>query len=155
MYIAKISKDDIDILVNLNEIIFKDFIKYSRDYITKVCNQRLGYIIRFNNIPAGYVFCDTYNNEIEKKAVPTIMSIGVLEEFRKLGFGRSLVKLAVELYENQDVYLYVRENSAAQDLYVSEGFIIIGNIKGYYKLKSGDENANIMVRFHEMELFKH
>lgn len=152
MYVGEINKHDVDIILNLNEIIFHDQIKYSRDYITKICEQGKGFIIRLNNVPIGHVFCDYHNNEIVKEVVPTIMSIGVLEEFRKLGFGRTLLRSALELYPGEDIYLNVRgKNRNAQDLYTSEGFVVIGNIKKYYRLATGDEDAYVMVRFHEVD----
>lgn len=148
MYIGKINLDDVDIILNLNDIIFGDQIKYTRDYIAKICEKGSGYIIRFDNNPVGYIFCDICNNVIAQKSVPTIMSIGVLEEYRRLGFGRTLLRSAFELYPVEDIYLNVKEkNPSAQNLYTSEGFIIIGNIPKYYK---GEEDALVMVKFHEV-----
>jgi len=151
MYVAKINKDDVDTLLNLNDIIFNDQIKYSKEYIKKICEQRTGFIVYLDNVPAGYVFCDYHNNELIKKIVPTIMSIGVLEEYRRLGFGRTLLRSAIELF-SEDIYLNVREkNPGAQDLYTSEGFVMIGKINKYYKLASGDEDAYVMVKFYEID----
>lgn len=151
MYVGRIGKDDVDTILNLNDIIFHDQITYSKDYITEICNKKNGYIVRFDDIPVGYVFCDMCHNDIPKKSVPTIMSIGVLEEYRRLGIARTLLRSSLELYPVEDMYLCVREkNPNAQNLYSSEGFIVIGTIPKYYKLSTGNEDAYVMVKFHEV-----
>jgi ribosomal protein S18 acetylase RimI-like enzyme len=148
MYIGKIGKDDVDVILNLNNIIFNDLVKYTRSYITKVCDMKTGYIVYLDSVPAGYIFCDKCYNEIPNKWVTTVMSIGVLEESRKLGFGRALLKCALELYPDEDVYLCVKEsNKKAQTLYTSEGFIVVGTITKYYK----DEDAIVMAKIYKID----
>lgn len=148
LYISKISGDDVNTLMNLNTIIFSDGINYPESYIKKLCKQKTGYIIYLDSKPAGYVLCDTVLNPFVKMNVPTVMSIGTLEDYRGMGFGRTLLTSSFELYPYQDIYLNVSENNPkAEQLYRSEGFIQIGTVPKYYKTLKGTENAYSMVRY--------
>lgn len=154
MSLSKINKNHIDVILNLNNVIFHDKITYSRDYIKKICEQGTGFIVCFDDTIVGYVLCDYYKNELTNETAPTIMSIGVLKEYRGLGLGRMLLRSAIKLYPNKNIYLNVStKNYNAQKLYNSEGFVVIGKFKNYYNFSTGNEDAYIMVKFYNTGQF--
>jgi ribosomal-protein-alanine N-acetyltransferase len=65
-----------------------------------------------------------------------IVTVGVLPRARRKGVGRELVRALVDEARRRkagEVLLEVRvDNEAAQKLYESEGFSVIGMRKGYY-----------------------
>ncbi|MDD3946523.1 MAG: ribosomal protein S18-alanine N-acetyltransferase [Clostridia bacterium] len=67
-----------------------------------------------------------------------IMNIAIDRAYRKLGFGRALLKTLLEEAKSlgvRAVTLEVRENNAAaRALYESEGFVLAGIRKDYYGL---------------------
>jgi ribosomal protein S18 acetylase RimI-like enzyme len=151
VYIGKITLADADTIMNLNNTIFDDLIKYNKSYIEKLCTERKGFIVGLDGTIVGYVLCDNCYNDITKSTVLTIMSIGVLEAYRSNGFGRMLLKAVIDLYKKSDLYLHVREtNITAQKLYKSEGFVSMGTVPKFYKLPTGNEDAYCMVRFYEI-----
>lgn len=66
-----------------------------------------------------------------------ILTVGVLPAARRAGIGRLLVRALVAEARRRratEVLLEVREdNSAAQRLYASEGFTVLGRRRGYYE----------------------
>jgi Acetyltransferases len=144
----QIEDKHVDVLYNLNQIIFKEEILYDLDFIKEYCNKREGYIAKKGNKYVGYVICGkTYSPEIYK-TVFTIISIGVLKEYRKMGIGKKLLKIVIEKNDYEDIYLHVRiTNEIAKNLYLKEGFEIISLSKNYYNLiKNGPEDAYVMRR---------
>ena len=154
-HISRINTEDTDAVFNLNNVIFNDQIVYPKSFIQRLCTERKGFLIKFDQEPVGYILCENCYNNITKMVVNTIFSIGVLEKYRKRGFGKVLLKALIDLFPKTDIYLNVRvTNLAAQSLYRSEGFVTIGTLPKYYKLESGLEDAYSMVRFYEVaELF--
>lgn len=155
LYISRLEKDDAGIIDSLNYIIFKGHSVYSLEYLTEVCKKQHGFMINIDNNPAGYIFCDYHTNEITKTSVLTIMSLGVLEEYRRVGLGRTLLKSVFELFQGEDIYLHVStKNPHAQELYMSEGFIIIGHLPKYYKFPNSEtEDADVMVKYNEVNQY--
>lgn len=146
--IERINKYQVDTILHLNETIFRNLITYDRSFIQLFCNKGNGFIVNFDAMAVGYILFDKTYNELAKKEVPTIVNIGILEKYRGMGFGKVLIKLTLEIYKNQDVYLHVIEtNYKVQNLYKSFGFVILGTVQDYYDFPTGKENAYIMVRY--------
>ena len=133
VYVDKITENDVNVIMNLDEIIFgKEMSTYPQNYISEICNQKMGFIVIAEDIPVGYVIYDRCLNEISNQWPITIMSIGVLPEYQGNGLGRSLLKSVLELYPNENIYLKVNvKNYVAQNLYTSVGFVTIGEIPNY------------------------
>lgn len=133
-------------LYNLNFAIFKNQSLYSMDYLTEICKKRYGFIINFIDKPAGYVLYDYIDDEIVKETVLTIMSLGVLKEYRGLGLGRTLLETVLELFPKEGICLrVVANNIPAKKLYESEGFIILKHLPKYFKFVNGEEDGDLMV----------
>ena len=77
-----------------------------------------------------------------------INNIGVRPEFRRLGLGSALLKLALDTGASCGARLAVLEvragNAAAQSLYERAGFRLVGERRNYYK--SPVESAKIMTK---------
>ncbi len=78
-----------------------------------------------------------------------VTNIGVLPEYRKMGFGKKLINKLIEFSLEKSLAflsLEVREsNKVAIDLYSSFGFKEVGIRKNFYT--NPNENAKIMTRF--------
>ena len=78
----------------------------------------------------------------------TLMDIGVADNVRGEGLGRTLLNHFIHCCEKRgvaDAWLEVREsNTNAINLYKSSGFELIELRKGYYQQKKGRENGLIM-----------
>ncbi|MEM2971779.1 MAG: ribosomal protein S18-alanine N-acetyltransferase [Candidatus Bathyarchaeia archaeon] len=76
-----------------------------------------------------------------------IVSIAVLEPYRRKGIGQALINKAIEgmrLYNAKQCFLEVRvSNTSAIELYKKLGFQITRTIHGYY---SDGENAYLMTK---------
>lgn len=91
--------------------------------------------VRDNDIFCGYIII--YKNiDFDE-----IFKIGVKEQFKRKGYGTSLITFAKENCINK-IYLEVREsNDVAINFYLSNGFIVNGRRKKYY---SGNEDAILL-----------
>ena len=139
--------DSVKLLLNLNNTIFIGQVTYDQNQIKQLFNQCKIFVLSVNRTPVGYVAIGGCYNIFTKSVVSTIVSIGVLKEYRSRGFGTVLLKYAININGNLDLYLNVREeNKQLQKLYGSQGFQIVGNIEKYYKFPSGMETATCMIR---------
>jgi len=108
-------------------------------FVAEVEGKVVGYIM--NRIETGLGFT---RKLIVKKG--HVVSIAVLEGFRRMGIGEELMKKGMESMKNdygaKEVYLEVRvSNEPAIRLYEKLGFKKIKVIEGYY---SDGENAYVM-----------
>jgi ribosomal protein S18 acetylase RimI-like enzyme len=105
------------------------FIKHtSREAIQEIC-----YNIDFNEEVSSYLKCQDYN-------CVYIMTIGVLDEFRKLNIGSNLIKIIFEnaMWDNLCVGVFldvIDYNKSAIKFYEKNGFKKVSTIKNYYDLK--------------------
>ena len=144
--INQITKEDTNIIYNLNQTIFKDEVIYNKNFIENYCINKLGFLAKMDNIPCGYIlYGNSYTHELNA-SVCTIISIGILNKYRRKGIGSKLLKSALQILSNYDVYLHVRvTNKSVQQFYVKEGFVIISRVPKYYNLiKDGIEDAFLM-----------
>ena len=78
----------------------------------------------------------------------SVTNVAVMPSHRRSGFGREVVRaLCKEAMERgiKSVFLEVREsNRAAENLYISEGFVCCGVRKGFYRQPT--ENAIQMIK---------
>ena len=101
----------------------------------------------------GYIMCriETGFSELKKLGLAEkghIISIAVLQEYRRKGIGRSLVERALRgmlTYKTSESFLEVRVNNIpAIDLYKGLGFKPVRRIIGYYK---DGEDAYVMDKY--------
>lgn len=110
-------------------------------FVAEVSNVVVGYIM--NRIERGIGF---FKKILLKKG--HVVSIAVLEEYRKRGIGEALMIAGMNamknIYDSREAYLEVRvSNYPAIRLYEKLGFKIIKVIEGYY---NDGENAYLMAR---------
>lgn len=144
--IQLITKRDCDLICQLNNEIFKDEVIYTKDYVQFYCEENKGYIAWVNGKPSGYIIYGyTYAEEL-KREVMTIVSIGVIEKYRRLGLGQRLLKKVLTKLTQYDIYLHVlTSNAPAIKLYEKEEFKIIMTVPKYYDLiKDGQQDAYTM-----------
>ena len=141
--LTSVSESDLDLIYNLNHTIFKDEITYDKEFIKRLCRLKQGYIAYINNVPTGYILFGMTICKNERYF--TIISIGVLSNFRGKNIGKKLLFKVCEQYSDKDIILHVRpKNTAAQNLYKSAGFAIIDIEENYYPQLN--DNAYHMLR---------
>jgi ribosomal-protein-alanine N-acetyltransferase len=124
---------DLDVLLPFEDVMFGSE-AWSRDaYLEEIADTELrNYLVAESD--AGQLLGDGGLLTIGETA--QIVTVGVLPHARRQGVGRLLVRALVgeaRRREADEVLLEVREdNGAAQKLYESEGFSVIGSRKGYY-----------------------
>ena len=85
------------------------------------------YIILDNNNIIGFIHIQDLIDEID------IIDIVIDEEYRRKGYGKSLINYIFDLYKDKKVILEVSvDNEAAVNLYKSLNFNVINVRKGYY-----------------------
>lgn len=145
--IKQINNSDIDELVNLNKTIFANEIVYDRPYIALLANAKKGYILKehYNLISSGESGESIISSEksvgyilynlvmYHSKYEFTIVSLGILKEYRGKGYGKKLLQYVVDLFPEKNIALNVRAtNITAQNLYKSVGFQLVNIDKNYY-----------------------
>ncbi len=123
---------DLDNLYMLNQVIFSDLIKYDKNYFSTFCLKGHGKILLEYNKPIGYIIYGyTCSNCVQKM---TIISLGVLKEYRNKGYGDVLIKESIKtLKEHNEIILHVMVNNMnAIKLYKTNGFVIIKRLSNYY-----------------------
>ena len=95
-----------------------------------------GVIAFVDDCPCGIAYAADCAGDAE------LLRICVKREYRKFGIGRELIKTLHSVLKSagmESVFLEVREsNSAAISLYSSEGYVITGKRKGFYKAPTED-----------------
>lgn len=105
-----------------------------------------------DRILAGYIMCriETGFSSFSKFGISKkghIVSIAMLEKYRRKGVGSALIKEArknMQLYKAKECYLEVRvSNIPAVEMYKKLGFDIVRTTQGYY---ADGENAFVMAK---------
>jgi len=104
-------------------------------------------LILYNCImPVG--FC-LYRHLIDETE---ILSIGVLSEYRKNGFGRKIMAELEGIFADRKIskcFLEVNEsNKPALEFYSRIGFIFIKTLNNYYKTENGFENGLLLQKLY-------
>ena len=136
--------DNVEIILGMALCEFRGvedyFIKHtSRDAIKKICRN-----IDFNEEVTSYLKCQSYN-------CVYIMTIGVLDEYRKLGIGSNLIKKIFEeaLLDKLCVGVYldvVNYNKTAMMFYQKNGFKKVSTIKNYYDIKGNFYDSDVYLK---------
>lgn len=104
------------------------YYKYNDLFMLEIEKHEI-YKINDNNNIVGFMVIKYHENENRVH----IMSIGVLEEFRRKLFGSQFIKFIKENYKS-DITLYVQiSNENAINFYKKNRFIIEKKITNYYK----------------------
>jgi [ribosomal protein S18]-alanine N-acetyltransferase len=124
---------DIDVLLPFEDVMFGTEAWSRSAYVEEVTDAELRYYLVAES-DDGEILGDGGLMTIAETA--QIVTVGVLPHARRQGIGRVLVRaLVAEARRRQaeEVLLEVRiDNDAAQKLYESEGFSVIGKRRGYY-----------------------
>lgn len=151
--IRNVRLDDIDQIIKINRLSLPEnypyyfFVEHAKEYTNAfyVAEAEKGKIV-------GYVMPRIELGFSNFRAIPTfvkkghIVSIAVLEEYRRKGIGTELLKASMksmkEYYGAEEVYLEVRvSNYPAISLYEKLGFKKIKVLRGYY---ADGEDAYLM-----------
>lgn len=134
--------------VNINDITCLEHIGrnclpiyYDQNYIRTFLNDKNYLLLKaiFNNFIVGFVFCKIEENNIH------ILSIAVLEKYRRNNIGSELIKKIMSLYNNFTISLNVLEtNLSAIKFYHKLGFSINKIIYNYYTTLN-NKNALFMI----------
>lgn len=93
------------------------------------------FILLLDNLPAAYVLVR------RTEGIADILRFGVLEEYRRQGWGRYLLQLVLGMLDTQNtesVMLTVRKgNNPAIALYKSFGFKVVGCSISYWMMQRG------------------
>ena len=116
------------------------FIKHTSREAIKEINDN----IDFNEEVSSYLKCQDYN-------CVYIMTIGVLDEYRKLHIGSSLIKkiIDVALQDNLCVGIYldvISYNNTAMIFYEKNGFKKITTIKNYYNIEGNFYESKVFLK---------
>lgn len=79
----------------------------------------------------------------------TLLNIAINPEHQGKGYGRQLLRASIDVLDANitRIFLEVRvSNLPAQQLYLSEGFVEIGQRRNYYPSYTGREDACVMER---------
>jgi [ribosomal protein S18]-alanine N-acetyltransferase len=124
---------DIDVLLPFEDVMFGTEAWSRNAYVEEVTDAELRYYLVAES-DDGEILGDGGLMTIAETA--QIVTVGVLPHARRQGIGRVLIQaLVAEARRRQaeEVLLEVRiDNDAAQRLYESEGFSVIGKRRGYY-----------------------
>lgn len=103
----------------------------------------------FNDLPVGAIRCslETPQNHNSPTRI-YIMTLGVLEPYRRYGIATKLVNHVVEeakgMYVHEILVHVWADNQAAIEWYTKRGFEKGDLVKGYYKKLPGDGDAYLM-----------
>ena len=131
MWINFASKNEIDVIVNMEKECFGDR-AWNRDMMESDFDKSSNYIICYTNDdePIGYLAFLDLGNECE------ILRIGVRKQFRKQGNARALLDFMFDYCidnKKERIFLGVSSlNSMAISLYKKAGFNLINTRKNYY-----------------------
>ncbi|KAI7859328.1 acyl-CoA N-acyltransferase [Circinella umbellata] len=119
-------------LRKLNQVIFP--VNYGDKFYKDVIEAgELAKLVYYNDVCVGAVCCrkETHGDETQLY----MMTLGVLEAYRKLGLGGRLLKHILEhASEFSSINLHVQiTNESALNFYKKNGFEVIGTEKDYYK----------------------
>ena len=97
-------------------------------------------------LPVGFAIARAVTDEAE------LLSIGVLEKYRRQGLATQLLAQVVEFVAGRGVeklFLEVAEdNPGAQALYLAHGFSRVGRRPEYYRGRDGNATAALTLRRH-------
>ncbi|BCU70416.1 ribosomal protein S18-alanine N-acetyltransferase [Stygiolobus caldivivus] len=145
---------DIDQIVKINRLALPEnypyyfFVEHLKEYGAAF------YVADINGEVVGYIMPRIEWGFSNIKQVPSlvkkghVVSIAVLENFRKMGIGTALLENSMKamkgVYEAEEVYLEVRvSNSPAISLYKKLGFSEVKVLRHYY---ADGEDAYLMAR---------
>ncbi|KZD04208.1 ribosomal protein S18-alanine N-acetyltransferase [Oceanibaculum pacificum] len=130
---------DVGIIARLQEMCFDQ--PWGRDFVARMFAVQGGYSLLLKistnagRVPVGFAMCQALQEEAE------LLTLGILPAYQDRGLGRRLVAACLEKAREKAVrslFLEVSErNFAAQRLYQSFGFSIIGRRPKYYREVDG------------------
>jgi len=131
--VEKCSPDFVDGVVVVEERTFKPWERYPRGFIELLCDRcsDTSFVALVNDRVVGYVIAC-----VERGCEGHIISLAVLDKFRRMGIGRLLLCTSLKALMKgcvNRVFLEVRvENYAAISLYRSVGFRTVAYLPQYY-----------------------
>jgi ribosomal-protein-alanine N-acetyltransferase len=134
--VKRTNKENISDLRRINEIVLP--VNYAKKVYDQIVHfNRFSYIVYDGDRPIAAVGCRLEEKDLSKYKL-NIMTLSVLEEYRRQGIGTALVKLIVAsckgITKIAEVYLNVQiSNLEAVKLYESLGFAVTHRIENYYK----------------------
>ncbi len=145
MQIRPFVASDFETLYRIDQECFPPGISYSRSELTRFINRRGAetWLALENERIVGFVLVGR-----EPQRVGHIVTIDVIEEKRRAGVGKALMKVVEEWAEKESLQLLcletAQDNRPAQAFYSSMGYVKVEEIPGYY---SNGAAAWVMVKW--------
>ena len=143
--IRKALSSDIDAIDKCNRIVLPE--NYDRKTYESLFEFEgfVSFVVEEDDKIVGYVMA-FLDKDSKKKIIGHIMSIGILKDYRRRGYGRKLLELAEndlkERFKIKCITLHVRKkNKAAYKLYCKMHYGRIKKVKDYYE---DNEDAYLM-----------
>ncbi len=133
---GEITKNNYNQLKQLNN--FSLPVRYSDDFYYRIVNKlRFGRFAYLNDVIVGAITWKYDHCEQTKEKNIYIMTINVLENYKRKGIGRQLLKELINLHNNMKeihyINLHVQEsNEIAKKFYLNNGFEEVKKIDNYY-----------------------
>ena len=133
---GEITKNNYNQLKQLNN--FSLPVRYSDDFYYRIVNKlRFGRFAYLNDVIVGAITWKYDHCEQTKEKNIYIMTINVLENHKRKGIGRQLLKELINLHNNMKeihyINLHVQEsNEIAKKFYLNNGFEEVKKIDNYY-----------------------
>ena len=133
---GEITKNNYNQLKQLNN--FSLPVRYSDDFYYRIVNKlRFGRFAYLNDVIVGAITWKYDHCEQTKEKNIYIMTINVLENYKRKGIGRQLLKELINLHNNMIeihyINLHVQEsNEIAKKFYLNNGFEEVKKIDNYY-----------------------
>ena len=151
-YFGRLTDKNIEQLRKLNLVTFP--VRYNDKFYSDVLrpeNADITKLVYHSDILVGAVCC---RREVDDKIY--IMTLGVLEPYRRYGVGSMMIEHIVdvvkELNNTDYIYLHVQiSNREAIDFYLKHDFVIAETIENYYKkIKPSQSHLlKLQIRQHE------
>ena len=140
---AEVTEKNVEQLRLMNGLIFP--VKYNDQFYKDVYkNIKLAQFAHYNDTPVGAVGARVEKNEESGELTQLyIMTLGVLEPYRRCGIATQMLEYILDLMKTDEefkelltVVIHVQTNNeAALSMYKAHGFEITGHKDDYYKVR--------------------
>ena len=133
----------------INKIMTRLFVKpyiYSEETILSLKSQSKSLVTLANGNVVGFLLAGNVESLQTNKEVLTIVAFGVDLNYQRQAIGYNLLDTFIKRNKFSDIYLHVKVNNKAVDLYQKHSFKVISLIKGYYVDTDPATDGYYMVR---------
>lgn len=100
---------------------------YDQEFLESVISEHFSYVAKYRNSVVGYVLVGKIDDNYY------LISLAVLEQYRRNGIAKHLIALALKHFKNRKLFLHVRkQNEATISMYQKFGFKVDSTLDNYY-----------------------